>query len=108
MTANVTSRMWKGTRETIVQEWIQLSCGSNALMRKESDKEDWRRQFLIAEPAFGAMIRTKWSPLATRIVLMPKVIKDDLTSLALQEYEKLKGSGSVPDSGSASASDLPF
>jgi stage V sporulation protein G len=41
-------------------------------------------------------------------VLMPKEMKDDLTNLALQEYEKLEGAGSVPGSGSASAPVAPF
>ena len=41
-------------------------------------------------------------------VLMPKELKDELNNLALQEYEKVQGSGPVPDSGSASVPDLPF
>ena len=41
-------------------------------------------------------------------VLMPKEMKGDLTNLALQEYEKLEGSGSVPDSGSAIEPSAPF
>jgi stage V sporulation protein G len=41
-------------------------------------------------------------------VLMPKEMKDDLANLALQEYEKLERTGSVPDSGSPSAPAAPF
>jgi stage V sporulation protein G len=41
-------------------------------------------------------------------VVMPKEMKDDLFNLALQEYEKLERTGSVPDSGSSSAQKAPF
>ena len=41
-------------------------------------------------------------------VLMPKEMKDDLADLALQEYEKLERTGSVPASGSSSAQKAPF
>ena len=41
-------------------------------------------------------------------VVMPKELKDNLSGLAMQEYEKLQSGESIPDSHPANAPDLPF